>query len=52
LKRAGNGKWFRIVERVGLDNLLKERQLIRSAREEANDKTRTRSRIALCRHDN
>lgn len=38
LQEAGNSKWFRIVERVGLDNLLKERQLIRSAREEANDK--------------
>ena len=37
LEEAGNGKWFRIVERVGLDNLLKERQLIRSAREEAKD---------------
>jgi curli production assembly/transport component CsgG len=38
LQEAGDGRWFRIVERVGLDNLLKERQLIRSAREEANDK--------------
>jgi curli production assembly/transport component CsgG len=38
LQEAGDGKWFRIVERVGLDNLLKERQLIRSSREEANDK--------------
>jgi curli production assembly/transport component CsgG len=37
LEEAGDGKWFRIVERVGLDNLLKERQLIRSAREEAKD---------------
>jgi len=37
LQDAGEGKWFRIVERVGLDNLLKERQLIRSAREEARD---------------
>ena len=37
LQDAGDGKWFRIVERVGLDNLLKERQLIRSAREEAKD---------------
>jgi curli production assembly/transport component CsgG len=37
LHEAGDGKWFRIVERVGLDNLLKERQLIRSAREEAKD---------------
>ena len=37
LQEAGGGKWFRIVERVGLDNLLKERQLIRSAREESKD---------------
>lgn len=37
LEDAGNGKWFRVVERVGLDNLLKERQLIRSARDEAKD---------------
>ena len=37
LQEAGDGKWFRIVERVGLDNLLKERQLIRSARDEAKD---------------
>ena len=33
LKHAGDGKFFRVVERVGLDNLTKERQLIRSARE-------------------
>lgn len=26
-------KWFRVVERVGLDNLIKERQLIRNQRE-------------------
>jgi len=37
LEEVGDGKWFRIVERVGLDNLLKERQLIRSAREEVKD---------------
>jgi curli production assembly/transport component CsgG len=37
LQDAGNGHWFRVVERVGLDNLLKERQLVRSAREEARD---------------
>ena len=37
LQDAGEGKWFRVVERVGLDNLLKERQLIRSSREEAKD---------------
>ena len=34
LKHAGNGKFIRVVERVGLDNLTKERQLIRSAREQ------------------
>jgi curli production assembly/transport component CsgG len=34
LKHAGHGKFFRVVERVGLDNLTKERQLIRSAREQ------------------
>ena len=39
LADVGDGKWFRIVERVGLDNLLKERQLIRSSREEAEEKT-------------
>ena len=37
LEDAGDGNWFRVVERVGLDNLLKERQLIRSARDEAKD---------------
>jgi curli production assembly/transport component CsgG len=37
LEDAGDGMWFRVVERVGLDNLLKERQLIRSARDEAKD---------------
>jgi len=34
LKHAGNGDFFTVVERVGLDNLTKERQLIRSAREQ------------------
>jgi curli production assembly/transport component CsgG len=33
LKDSGNGKWFLPVERVGLENLVKERQLIRSQRE-------------------
>ena len=37
LKHASNGKFFRVVERVGLDNLTKERQLIRSAREQMPD---------------
>jgi len=34
LKTAGNGTWFRVVERQGLDNLVRERQIIRSARQE------------------
>lgn len=38
LKHASNGKFFRVVERVGLDNLTKERQIIRSTREELEDK--------------
>jgi len=33
LQDAGRGKWFQPVERVGLENLVKERQLIRSQRE-------------------
>jgi curli production assembly/transport component CsgG len=33
LQDAGKGKWFRPVERVGLDDLIKERQLIRNQRE-------------------
>jgi curli production assembly/transport component CsgG len=33
LQKAGGGTWFTVVERVGLDNLVKERQLIRSTRE-------------------
>jgi len=37
LKHAGDGNFFRVVERVGLDNLTKERQLIRSAREQSTD---------------
>jgi curli production assembly/transport component CsgG len=31
---AGNGQWFMVAERGGLNNLLKERQIIRSMREE------------------
>lgn len=34
LKTAGNGTWFRVVERSGIDNLVRERQIIRSARTE------------------
>lgn len=31
---VNNGKWFRPVERVGIDSLIKERQLIRQMREQ------------------
>ena len=34
LKHAGDGHFFDVVERVGLDNLTKERQLIRSTRKD------------------
>ena len=34
LKTAANGKWFRVVERHGIDNLVRERQIVRSTREE------------------
>ena len=33
LAEAGNRQWFTVVERVGLDNLLKERQMIKQTRE-------------------
>lgn len=34
LQQVGSGSWFKVVERIGLDNLVKERQLIRSTREQ------------------
>lgn len=40
LKTAGKGSWFRVVDRVGLDNLVRERQIIRSAREEWEKKSK------------
>jgi curli production assembly/transport component CsgG len=33
LQDVGKGSWFEVVERVGMDNLIKERQLIRNTRE-------------------
>lgn len=33
LAEAGQGTWFRPLERAGLDNILRERQIIRSTRE-------------------
>ena len=34
LKDVGDGRWFIPVERVGLENLIKERQMIRQTREQ------------------
>ena len=33
LQEVGNGTWFEVVERIGMDHLIKERQLIRNTRE-------------------
>jgi curli production assembly/transport component CsgG len=34
LQDAGDQRWFKVLERVGLDNLIKERQMIRQMREQ------------------
>lgn len=39
LQEVGSGEWFKVVERVGLDNLTKERQIIRQARQSVGDET-------------
>ena len=39
LKEVGGGSWFKVIERVGLDNLAKERQIIRQQRQQVDDKT-------------
>jgi len=36
LQDAGDGKWFRVVERTSLPSLLQERKLIRSTRQQVN----------------
>ena len=36
LSDAGDGKWFRVVERTSLPSLLQERKLIRSTRQQVN----------------
>ena len=43
LKKASKGEWFTVVERTALDNLLKERQIIRQTREQAEDTDSTLS---------
>lgn len=39
LQEVGNGSWFRVVERGGLEHLARERQIIRQTRESVNDPT-------------
>lgn len=39
LKHAANGQFFRVTERVALDSLTKERQIIRSTRESFEEET-------------
>ena len=41
LKTAGNGKWFRVVERVGIDHLTRERQIVRTTREQYDEEDKT-----------
>ena len=41
LKTAGNGKWFRVVERVGIDHLTRERQIVRTTREQYDEEDDT-----------
>ena len=42
LQEFGKGEWFQVVERVGLDNLTKERQIIRQARQSVGDERELR----------
>ena len=39
LRDVGKGTWFKVVERVGLENLSRERQIIRQTRDSVNDPT-------------
>ena len=39
-KHAANGEFFKVVERVGLENLTKERQIIRTTRQDFEDDTK------------
>ena len=41
LKEAGNGKWFRVVERASLQNLLQERNIIEQMRGQYEGRTRS-----------
>lgn len=44
LKTAGDGTWFRVVERNGIDALVRERQIIRSARTDYAKATNTEAK--------
>tara|TARA_B110000879_G_C11182185_1_gene519037 strand:+ start:3226 stop:4032 length:807 start_codon:yes stop_codon:yes gene_type:complete len=41
LRTAGGGTWFRVVERVGLDHLTRERQIVRTTREQYGEEDNT-----------
>ena len=41
LKEVGDNRWFIVLERVGLENLVKERQMIRQTREQFQGKDAT-----------
>ena len=41
LKTAGNGEWFRVVERVGIDHITRERQIVKSTRTQFGDEDDT-----------
>jgi curli production assembly/transport component CsgG len=41
LQDAGGGKWFRVVERVGIDHLTRERQIVRTTREQYDEEDKT-----------
>jgi curli production assembly/transport component CsgG len=43
LKDAGGGAWFRVIQRVNLDNLLKERAIIRETRVDYAQQTGTQA---------
>src|SRR6056300_80966 len=47
LQEVGKGTWFKVVERIGLDNLIKERQLIRSTREQYEEEKNKRLKPLL-----
>jgi curli production assembly/transport component CsgG len=41
LLQAGDGTWFEVVERAGMDNILRERQLIRNTRQNYEEESPT-----------